>query len=308
MATAHRRTAIANGIKRKNRARRKLSRAQILAGFGGKRRQSTAKHRKRTKPAAKARPKKRNAAKRNTAAPKKHRSVKHPRAAKKNRAKKKTRRNVGELVSLTLGSAMNPARKGKGRMATTKKHSRPKHHSSGHRTAKRNKRRNGHRRVSRNPFGGGWSQEITNGLFVIAGAVGSKLGAQMILGSNNMGVMGYAGNLAVGGALALGTKAVLKNGKAAAAIFSGAVVEVILRIISDYTPFGSYVSGLGMGDYFASNWVQPQRYVDALNSAQVQIPQGWAPTTVIASAAPPAAMAAGMGDGSLYGGGGSLYN
>lgn len=198
---------------------------------------------------------------------------------------------------------MNSARKN-GKMASTRKH---------HRRAKHNRRRTkhnrGHRRTSRNPFGGGWSSEIQQALFVIAGAVGSKLGAQMVLGSNNTGVMGYAGNLAVGGALALGTKALLKNGKAAAAIFSGAVVEVILRVISDYTPFGSYVSGLGMGDYFASNWVQPQRYVDALNSAQVQIPAGWAPTTVIQSAAPPASMGAGMngaGD-SIYSGGGSLY-
>jgi len=185
-------------------------------------------------------------------------------------------------------------------MARTRKHHRRATHNT---RRKHHARRNGRRRMHRNPFGGGWSQEITNALFVIAGAVGSKLGAQLVLGTNNTGVMGYAGNLAVGGALALGTKAVLKNGKAAAAIFSGAVVEVVLRVISDYTPFGSYVSGLGMGDYFASNWVQPQRYVDALNSAQVQIPAGWAPTTVVSSSGVPA----GMGSDSMYGGGGSIY-
>ena len=145
-------------------------------------------------------------------------------------------------------------------------------------------------------------QDITNGLFVIGGAVGTKLFTQMLLGANNTGVMGYAGNLAVGGALAMGAKAVTKNGHFAASIFSGAVVEVLIRVINDYTPFGSYVSGLGMGDYFASNWVTPQRYVDALSSAQVQIPAGWAPTTVIQSAAAPAGMS-GMYDGS----GGSLY-
>jgi hypothetical protein len=302
MATAHRRTAIANGKKRKNRARRKLTRAQILAGFGGKRRQSAAKGRRKAKRAA---------SKKNRATPKKKRNTakhshrprtvaKHSRPKHRNAAKRKrhTRRNVGEVVSLTLGSAMNPARKGK--MATTKKHHRRPKQNAG----RRKHHRNG-RRMHRNPFGGGWSNEISQALFVIAGAVGSKLGAQFVLGTSNTGVMGYAGNLAVGGALALATKAVLKNPKAAAAVFSGSVVEVILRMIGDYTPFGSYVSGLGMGDYFASNWVAPQRYTDALNSANVQIPAGWAPTTVIQSAAPPSAV--GMGSDSIYGGGGSLY-
>lgn len=184
-----------------------------------------------------------------------------------------------------------------------RKHHRPRHHNRGRRT--KHNRRIHHR----NPFGGGWGSEITNALFVIAGAVGAKLGTQWVLGASNTGVMGYGGNLAVGGVLALGYKALTKNTKAAAAIFSGAVVEVILRIISDYTPFGSYVSGLGMGDYFASNWVTPQRYTDALNSANVQIPAGWAPTTVIQSAAPPAHMAAAMGGGmsGLYEGSGSIY-
>ena len=59
---------------------------------------------------------------------------------------------------------------------------------------------------------------------------------------------------------------------------------------SPITPrLGQYTSQLGMGDYLVSNWVNPQRYVDALHSAQVQIPGGWAPTTVIQSAAPPVA-------------------
>lgn len=182
-------------------------------------------------------------------------------------------------------------------MATAKKkhHRRPKHHNAGRR--KHNRGRVHHR----NPFGGGWGQDITNALFVVAGAVGAKLGAQMVLGSGNTGVMGYAGNLAVGGVLALGYKAVFKNARAAAAIFSGAVVEVVLRLISDYTPYGQFVSGLGMGDYFASNWVTPQRYVDALNSAQVQIPAGWAPQQVVVQSAGVPAGMQGYYDGTTAG-------
>jgi hypothetical protein len=121
--------------------------------------------------------------------------------------------------------------------------------------------------------------------------------------------MGYAANLAVGGVGAWVIGGPMKNKKAAAAFFSGSVVEVVLRLITDYTPFGQYVSGLGMGDYFASNFVTPQRYVDALNSAQVEIPSGWAPTTVIASAAaPPGTGGAGSGMNGLYSGASeSLY-
>jgi len=181
---------------------------------------------------------------------------------------------------------------------------RPKHHRAAH----RNRARHNRRRVHRNPFGGSWGSEIVSALFVIGGAVASKLGAQMVLGSSNTGPMGYAANLAVGGVGAYVLGGPMKNKKAAAAFFSGSVVEVVLRLIQDYTPFGQYVTGLGMGDYFASNWVIPQRYTDALHSAQVQIPGGWGPAPLaIASAAAPAGTSGGGGMSGLYDGGSSLY-
>lgn len=187
-------------------------------------------------------------------------------------------------------------------MARTQKHHRPKH-----RAGKRNGRRRGHR-THRNPFGGSWGAEIVSALFVVGGAIASKLGAQMVLGANNTGPMGYAANLAVGGIGAWVIGGPMKNKKAAAAFFSGSVVEVVLRLISDYTPFGNYLNAQGVGDYFASNWVLPQRYTDALNSAQVQIPQGWGGTTVIASSAAPPGTTGGGGMSGLYDGGASLYN
>lgn len=134
-------------------------------------------------------------------------------------------------------------------------------------------------------MGEGWTATFMTGLYTLGGLLGSKYAAQMVLGSSNTGVVGYAGNLVAGGLLAAGVNFGLKNKKGAQAVFVGSVIEVIVRLLNDYTPYGSYVSGLGMGDYLASNWVSPQRYTDALNSANVQIPGGWAPTTVVMQSA-----------------------
>jgi hypothetical protein len=130
-------------------------------------------------------------------------------------------------------------------------------------------------------MGGSWGAEVTQALYIIAGAIGSKLGAQMVLGPSNTGFMGYGANLAAGGILAYAAKAVLKNDAAAKGIFAGAVVQVVLRLITDYTPFGQYASLQGVGDYMASNWVTPQRYVDGLHNAQIEIPNGWGPAPMV---------------------------
>lgn len=193
-------------------------------------------------------------------------------------------------------------------MATAK----TKKKTHAHRSNKgRSSKRNG--RVRRNPFGGGGglSGEIMSAVFALAGFVGSKFGAQAVLGGSNTGPMGYAANLAVGGLGAWIIGGPMRNKKGAASFFTGSVIEVIARIIQDMTPFGQYVSGIagvgdagvaGFGAYFPSNSVTPQRYVNAARSAQVQIPNGWgAPPMVVQSAAPPAGQGAGSGMGSLYG-------
>jgi hypothetical protein len=59
-----------------------------------------------------------------------------------------------------------------------------------------------------------------------------------------------------------------------------------------------------VGLYLPTNQVWPQRYVDAGNSAQVVIPQGWAPTTVVA---PPAAQSTGVSGYADQRWGDSLY-
>ncbi len=281
MATAVRRHVIVNPHRRRNKAkgRRRKNRARHLSAkqiryFGtpaqkaGLKRSRSAKraaaHRKRSVP------KKRN-----------RRSVAH-------RTRRRT--NPGDILSLALG---NPGGKKRRGMAARKHH---KRRAASHR---RNPGRR-HRRVNRRHYRRNPAPHITDlftqSIFIIGGAVGSKILTQAVLGANNVGIFGYAGNAAATAVLAMLSHAFVKNPKVRDSIIAGGAVQIVLRVISDYTPFGKYTAQLGMGDYLASNFVTPQRYVDALNSAQVEVPAGWGPGVT-------AVPAAGMG--SLYGGNGS---
>ena len=156
----------------------------------------------------------------------------------------------------------------------------------------------------RNPMGGGIKDLFTSGLFVTVGAVGSKLLTQVILGSNNTGIYGYGGNAAAGLAIGLVADKVLHSKNAAYAVYVGTAVQIILRLISDYTPYGQALSLSGMGDYQVANFVTPQRYVDGLHSAQIQIPAGWgAPPVVVSSSSVPAGHSGGGLSGAYSGGG-----
>jgi len=137
-----------------------------------------------------------------------------------------------------------------------------------------------------------------NAVFVIAGAVGSKLLTQMVLGSNNVGVIGYAGNAVAGGVLWFLAEKVLKNRQAAHGVIAGTAVQIVLRLLSDYTPFGQYLALSGFGDYQAQSFVTPQVLVDPFNSAEIQIPPAYR------ALAAPMPVGKGMGSSSDYGGGG----
>jgi hypothetical protein len=65
-----------------------------------------------------------------------------------------------------------------------------------------------------------------------------------------------------------------------------------------------------MGDYQIQSFVTPQVLVDPLNSAEVAIPDGWAPRMLPPPAATSSAAGPGTGlGGSLYGTrGGGLYS
>jgi len=134
---------------------------------------------------------------------------------------------------------------------------------------------------------------FTNAVFVIVGALGSKLGAQAVLGTNNVGLVGYAANAGTGAVLWFLAEKVMKNRAAANGIIAGTLVQIILRVINDYTPFGSYVSSLGMGDYQMQSFVTPQVLVDPWRNADIQIPAGWGAARPMSASAGPSQVGGG---------------
>ena len=231
------------------------------------------------------------------------------RSGASHRPKHRSRKNTGEIVSFVL----NPGSSGgRGKMAKSRKKKR--YGSSSHRAKTNPGRRysmksNGRRRhARRNPAGVSISDLLMEGVFATAGAVGSKLLTQAVLGASNTGFMGYLGNAAAGLALGLAAGATNATRKYAKDVYVGAVVGIVIRVISDYTSYGSALALSGIGDYQVQNFVTPQRLTDGLHSAAIQIPAGWgAAPVVMASAAPPSSHAAsaaglsGMYDGaSMY--------
>lgn len=167
------------------------------------------------------------------------------------------------------------------------------------------------RRYKRNPgMFAKVGSTVSTALFALVGGFGSKLGTQAVLGANNTGMTGYATNLVVGvGLWFLGEK-VLKNRVAADGLLAGSILQIALRILNDKTPFGQYIGQLGMGDYQMQSFVTPQVLVDPMRNADVQIPDGWAPQTIIQQLpAAPGAPASGMsGLYSSFGKRGGLYS
>lgn len=152
---------------------------------------------------------------------------------------------------------------------------------------------------------GGIADTLISAVVVIASAVASKVGAQMILQNKNTGVMGYAGNAAAGAALYFAAKAAKAPEKVLSAIAGGTAVQIVLRGINDYTPLGEYVKDMGMGDYQVQSFVTPQILRNPNESAEISVPNGWGRGEVVMLPAASAPAAAGMG--SIYGGGRSLY-
>jgi len=227
--------------------------------------------------------------------------------------RKAHRSNVGgEILAYNLASG-NPGRR-KGSMARKAKkktyHKKPAAATQRHykkNTGRKNYGGAAHRKVKRyrrnTGIPGGIGPIVTTGTFAIVGALGSKLGAQLVLGTNNTGVMGYGANLIAGGALWFLADKVMKNRNAAHGILIGTVIQVILRALNDYTPFGSYVANLGMGDYQMQSYVTPQILMDPTNSANIRIPSGWGAPAIAA----PMPTGKGMNGPSVYDGAGASY-
>jgi hypothetical protein len=222
-------------------------------------------------------------------------------------------KNPGEILSLVL----NPGgrKKGKKNMAAkSQKRSRaaklayrrrmrakanPSHHRPRHRrrtikaNPRRAPRRSNYRRHRRkgNPSGGN-GKFMQGVLFLVGGGVGffgSKALTQMVMSSNNTGVTGYFGNAAATAAIAVVAHMLPPTRKFSPAIIAGGVLQIIYRVLTDNTQLGQVLSSTGMGDYQMQNFVTPQRLIDPLKSAQIEIPQGWggAPPIAISTAAPP---------------------
>ncbi len=283
MAFTEREVIIANPARRKAR-KGNMTTKQIK--FFGTKRQRAALKAKRSNAGKKAH--------RKAATRPKSKSAHRKRTPKRATAK---RSNPGEIISLTLG---NPAKRRKKAVAKTRRKkntSARRHTSAGHRTKKRaNPGRRGHRRRS-NP--GGVGLNVTDLVALGGGAVvGGTLptvATQAILGSKNNGFMGYAANLAATFVLAWGVNRFSKGKTGhtfSMGIIAGGIGSVIKRAITDYSILGSFGQQLGMGDYMVSNWVTPQRMVDGLNSAMVEVPNGWGAPAMIAA---PAGAAGGMG-------------
>ncbi len=281
MAFAVRETQIANpasrasGKKRKKMAARHLSAKQIKAGFGGKRRQGALKakrHTARTRPTVK----------------KVRRASPRPAPAKK--------RNLGEIVSILLpGMAGNPAKKrGKTMAASKRKTTRA--------TAQRNagtRRKKTyvvkHHRKRTNPGMGKATEFLKLGAAVVGGAVGSKVATQVVLGAKNTSWIGYLSNLVATALLAWGASVAFKDKIIAQGVIGGGIAQVIIRAISEQTSYGSFLAGTGVGDYQVSNFLTPQRMVNARFNATLEQPSFLAPPAAVVVTHPATAAAAGVG-------------
>lgn len=254
---------------------------------------------------------KRSTAKR-TAAKRSHRAATRRRTVK---------RNAGEIVGYTLvsnkgtkRSSRKPAKKGTHKMASTKK-ARRRSAGSGHKKHRRPATRHntGHRRRSthrRNPGLSSIGPLITTSAFALAGAAASKIIPQLVLGASNTSWVGYAANALTGFLLYMAAEKILKNRTAAQGVAIGTAVMIMDRMINDMTPFGSYLSGAGFGDYQAQAFVTPQVLNDPYNNASIRIPGPWLPAPAAPMSPSKAAAAVGVGaygGGNLYGGGSSLY-
>jgi hypothetical protein len=138
------------------------------------------------------------------------------------------------------------------------------------------------------------TEYVKLGASVIGGAVGSKYVTQLVLGTKNTSWMGYLGNVVATVLLAYGANMAFKDKIIAQGVVGGGLAQVIVRVIGDQTPYGSYLQGAGVGDYQASAFLTPQRAVDARHSAAIEQP-GWSLAAPAVVAVTHSASAAGVG-------------
>jgi hypothetical protein len=247
--------------------------AKQIKHFGTKRQKAALKasrtrHRARTKPNP---PRKRRRVVANRAAPRK-RTVARRAAPKRKRAKRSAvRRRNPELVSFLLG---NPAKRSNKGMARSRKKTR---RAASHRRNAGTRRRRTIKAVSHrsrrrgNPAGIPLKDFAYGGAGGLVGFVGSAAIPQMILGAGNTGATGYAVTAAAAIGLAILAHMFVKNKAVTFGVGIGGAMNLLRRVITDQTPFGSYLSMSGMGDYMVANW-GPPRMNNGLFSAMAEAP------------------------------------
>ena len=122
---------------------------------------------------------------------------------------------------------------------------------------------------------------LVAGASVIAGAVLSKTATQMVLGSKNASWIGYGGNVVATGLLGALAHAMFRDKMISSMVIAGGVAQVLVRVIGDQTPYGSYLTGAGVGDYQVSNFLAPQRMTNALRGAGLDQPWLAPPAAVV---------------------------
>lgn len=313
MAFAAKRRVVVNAGRRRRRtnSRRKLTAKQIKF-FGT--------------PAQKAALKKNRFRKRNASARSTMRRA-HKQFGQRLHRRRTRAKNPGDILSLTLNPgkvrkemAASKRHRRRARLNTRRRRSNPRRryamrHAHRNPARRRYSRRNAHRRNRRNPSSSR-GMTLKNGVMFTVGAAvgyfGSKSLTQVVMGTSNTGMSGYLGNALVTAGLAVAAhmfRGVL-GPSAGIAVLSGGLLQLIARVLSDQTTFGQLTSSLGVGDYQVQNFVTPQRLVDPLNSAQIEIPNGWGapPPVAIQTAAVPGAPAPGMHGWNNMGLGRGLYS
>ena len=107
------------------------------------------------------------------------------------------------------------------------------------------------RRAHRNPSSIGSPMTwVKGGAGVLAGVVGARALPQLVLGSSNTGVSGYAANAAVAIGLGFLSHMVFpRDPVITGSVVAGGFAALIARVIADQTPFGAQLSLTGLGDY-----------------------------------------------------------
>jgi hypothetical protein len=113
---------------------------------------------------------------------------------------------------------------------------------------------------------------IMQGVWVLAGAVGTRTLTQVLLRDRNAGIMGYLGNAIGAHLMGLIVGRGLKNPAAGRLVTLGGYVGIAFRLLQDYTPVGRYVQlqlsgATGLRGDIGMGFLEPTTFFVPLNPA-----------------------------------------